>query len=223
MAQHDLQWNPRQYGKGLVYPDGSVKTWVTDGPYGAPHHAEMAYGDVNFAPKAQRELHSFLINPDGGFEVGFLSDDPFGATQLIQKADPRLHERSGPSDDLNDEWSFDEDTTRMAATPPKPVFAAQLKAHLKSISKGAVDIDNSANGFQHKTPAQSDIENPTSGELPEDYSFDPDKNDWERQKREWYDRDDAEGWPTKRPFQPEPFGRDHRYSPTSRSYEDEYG
>jgi hypothetical protein len=54
---------------------------------------------------------------------------------------------------------------------------------------------------------------------PEPWSID----DWEEMKREWGDRDDGEGWPTPRPFTPEPFGRDHRYNPHKSAAQSELG
>lgn len=54
----DLQgWQPGSWGKGNVYPDGSVEHWVTD-RRDAPHHVDQAGGDLV-------GLKRFDISPEG--------------------------------------------------------------------------------------------------------------------------------------------------------------
>jgi hypothetical protein len=111
---HDLQWEPGNYGKGLV-TDDNVVTWITDGQWGGPHHSEMV--EDSYPPEGWP--HAFIINPEGGFEFSLLSDPAEGERlkEIVETADPRLHQKKGVSepwddDDWNDDWRM--------ATPQKP-------------------------------------------------------------------------------------------------------
>ena len=97
---HNLQWQPGQYGKGYVDEDGSVVTWVTDGPYGGPHHAEVATGDISDTAMVQRDFCGFEIGPDGTVGFSMLSNPKDPRRNQILQADPRLH---NPNQDM---WTF---------------------------------------------------------------------------------------------------------------------
>ena len=217
MAQHQINWSPGSHGKGFVQTDGSVVTWNIDGPYGAPHHAEMMHDDIDRTPEVHRENHAFNIDPDGKFAVSFLSEDPHGAMHKILNADPRLHSEEKPKDNPFVFGSVDQPS----------LFATELKSFLDGHQEG----EEKPSSPHHETPADT-IRNLTLA--PDDASAEivsasamPTKNvlrevvepepgtqkDWESAKRDWYDRSDGEGWPTPRPFEPQPFDREHHLSP----------
>ena len=89
---HDLQWEPGNYGKGLV-TDDNVVTWITDGQWGGPHHSEMV--EDSYPPEGWP--HAVIINPEGGFEFSLLSDPAEGERlkEIVETADPRLHDGRG--------------------------------------------------------------------------------------------------------------------------------
>lgn len=91
---HDLQWTPGSHGKGYVDQDYMVHTWNTNGPYGEPHHAEKATGDMSDTAWVQREYCAFVIEPDGKIDISMLANPKDPRFDEILKADPRLHRDS---------------------------------------------------------------------------------------------------------------------------------
>lgn len=96
--QHDLKWEPGQYGKGWVMDDGSVMTWPIDPETRLPFHMDMRdrMREMGREPMILRDDHgwnrgngSFQIRDDGVIHRG---GQPLEEKLVphILKADPRL-------------------------------------------------------------------------------------------------------------------------------------
>lgn len=101
-ANHMLNWQPGQYGKGLVH-EGVVHTWPTnDDPDGQPGHPQYAQENLGFNTGEHFWNHptwetAFTIDPEGRT---VLFEDRPDIAETVQQADPRLKVNS-----LHD-WDF---------------------------------------------------------------------------------------------------------------------
>lgn len=77
-SQHELNWKPGTYGKGILTNEGTLRTWTCDDE-GNPHHEDMERGRND-------AVQYLLIDPGGETE-----DPGMGWTDpSVYKIDPRL-------------------------------------------------------------------------------------------------------------------------------------
>ncbi len=110
---HQLNWTPGQYGKGVVMPDGTLHHWNTNGPFkdGNPTHRqyvqEIGKGDIYTDPKRFDAHTRFWIEPDGRYEILNNTDN----AHIIESVDPRLKTHEG-------DWRFGDNRSQQRVLDP---------------------------------------------------------------------------------------------------------
>src|ERR1039458_3688906 len=106
-TQHQLGWQPGQWGKGLVH-DGNVHTWNTGVYDGQPTHPQYAEQKLGLSPeewlsdnKNNGFSTAFQVHPDG--KVRFWDPVDNDLRDLVQSAHPHFDTYASPYDSA---WNF---------------------------------------------------------------------------------------------------------------------
>ena len=106
-TQHQLGWQPGQWGKGLVH-NGSIHTWNTGVYDGQPTHPQYAEQKLGLSPeewlsdnKNNGFSTAFQVHPDG--KVRFWDPVDNDLRDLVQSAHPHFDTYASPYDSA---WNF---------------------------------------------------------------------------------------------------------------------